>query len=196
MSETAAPAAEPLFDPAVVSPETAVMVVIAKAVGLGASDLHLSSNPEGGVDVGIRHLGIIRPLASLPPELAKRSISHLKARAGLDIAERRRPQDGRWIQVVDGKTVDLRIATVPTLHGEDVAIRLLVRNLERLRLDGLGLAASQLGQLRAMIRAGGGLVLVSGPTGSGKTATLYASLLELADGTRKINTIEDPVEYV
>jgi type II secretory ATPase GspE/PulE/Tfp pilus assembly ATPase PilB-like protein len=134
--------------------------------------------------------------------------------AGMDMGgAARRPMDGRWIYECDADesdagtadddetpaaeepSVDLRISVIPTLHGEDFAIRLLGRGLHAHRLDGLGMTREQLSDYQAMIESPGGLVVLTGPTGSGKTATLYASLMRLNNGRRKINTIEDPVEY-
>src|SRR3954469_524127 len=178
MTQTAAPSATPdLFDPAKVTAEQAIAKIIGHAAKLGASDLFFLAG-SGGATVQMRHLGLVRPLAALPGELGKKSISFIKTKAGMDIAERRRPLDGRWIyDLGEGQNVELRINTIPTLHGEDLAVRLLIQTSQaRLKLDDIGLLPQQVGQLRSIMRGSGGLVLVTGPTGSGKTATLYASL--------------------
>jgi type II secretory ATPase GspE/PulE/Tfp pilus assembly ATPase PilB-like protein len=178
-----------------VSAEQAVARLVAHAVEAGASDLFFSAYDDA-MGVQMRHLGIIRPVSRMPVELGRKCVALLKARAGMDITEKRRPLDGRWIfDRGDGKAVDLRINSMPTLYGEDLALRVLSRDVKLVGLDSLGMTPQQRDQYRSMVYGTGGLILVTGPTGSGKTATLYASLRELADGTRKINTIEDPVEY-
>jgi type II secretory ATPase GspE/PulE/Tfp pilus assembly ATPase PilB-like protein len=143
-----------------------------------------------------RHLGVVRPIIPLPAELGRRCIAHLKAVAGLDVSERRRPQEGRWLfRVPSGANIDLRISLLPTLHGEDCTLRLLPRESQLLRLDNLGLLPSTYDHLVGLLARPGGLLLVTGPTGTGKTTTLYACLQHLSTGERRINTIEDPVEY-
>jgi type II secretory ATPase GspE/PulE/Tfp pilus assembly ATPase PilB-like protein len=114
----------------------------------------------------------------------------------MDVSDHRRPHDGRWIfDAGHDRTVDLRINILPTLHGDDLAIRLLDRDTDLLSLDRLGMTPRQLDTYRPMLEHPGGMILFTGPTGSGKTCTLYASLTHLHDGRRKIHTIEDPVEY-
>ena len=115
--------------------------------------------------------------------------------AGMDISEHRRPTDGRRIGVFDGRRLDLRINCIATLHGEDVAIRMWDHDQGLLGLDELGMATGDLKKLQQMLQCPTGLILVTGPTGTGKTTTLYAALEALNDGTRKINTLEDPIEY-
>jgi general secretion pathway protein E len=179
------------------SPENAVFQLIREAVNLGASDLFFSA-AANHVLVQMRHLGIVRPLSVLPVDHGRRCLAHVKAAASMDTSERRRPQDGRWIFESDDLAdagVDLRINAIPTLHGEDLAIRLVPHNQQHLVLDQLGMSAGQLDQYRGMIQSPGGLILITGPTGSGKTATLYSSLMRINDGARKINTIEDPIEF-
>jgi type II secretory ATPase GspE/PulE/Tfp pilus assembly ATPase PilB-like protein len=179
------------------SPENAVFQLVREAVHLGASDLFFSAAPNH-VLVQMRHLGIVRPLSVLPVDHGRRCLAHVKASASMDTSERRRPQDGRWIFEPDDAAdsgVDLRINAIPTLHGEDLAIRLVPHDQQHLVLDQLGMSTGQLDQYRGMIQSPGGLILITGPTGSGKTATLYSSLMRINDGTRKINTIEDPIEF-
>jgi type II secretory ATPase GspE/PulE/Tfp pilus assembly ATPase PilB-like protein len=173
--------------------------ILARAAQLGASDVFLCSN-EQCVIAQIRHLGVIRPLAVLAAEQGKRVITLIKTRALLDLAERRRPQEGRYIyQHVDaaGRQVvyDLRVSTIPTPFGEDLAARLLDRTSQLFTLDNLGLTRQQRNILSGVLDSPGGLILFTGPTGSGKTATMYTCLQRLNNGKRKINTIEDPIEY-
>ena len=180
------------------SPESAVAQLVREAVHLGASDVFFSAGASH-VMVQMRHLGIVRPLGVLPVEQGRKCLAHVKAKAEMDTSERRRPQDGRWIfdpheSGVD-RGVDLRISSIPTLHGEDLAVRLVPHEQQNLDLDQLGMTRPQLEQYRSMIQGPGGLILITGPTGSGKTATLYSSLVRLNDGSRKINTIEDPIEF-
>ncbi len=169
--------------------------LVAYAAALPASDLFLGSS-ESSVVVGVRHLGILKRLASVPRDPGRRVMNYIKALGGMDLAQRLRPQDGRWVLSLPGKRkIDLRINTVPTLHGEDMAIRLLDRDQRLMKLENLGLPAEDVAKLYGMLSSPSGLILVTGPTGAGKTTTLYACLSHLNDGTRKINTIEDPIEY-
>ncbi len=177
------------------APEEAVPRLIEHAAGLMASDLYFGTN-ENHVAVSVRHLGVLRLISILPLELGRRCMAHLKAVAGMDVAERRRPMDGRRIyQRPGGSAIDLRINTIPTLYGEDFTLRLLERNSRLLHLDHLGLLRHDYNRLLGMLQSPSGLILVTGPTGSGKTTTLYATLNYLNNGQRKINTIEDPIEY-
>jgi len=154
------------------------------------------SSNEKHVTVSARHLGLLRLLSVVPAELGRRCIAHIKAVAGMDVAEKRRPLDGRCIyQRENGSSLDLRINTLPTLYGEDVTLRLLDRDNRLLALEELGLLRRDHNQLLSLLNSPSGLMLVTGPTGSGKTTTLYACLSYLNNGERKINTIEDPVEY-
>ena len=204
----AAPEALKSLDPPVIdynktTPETAVANLIRYAVDSGASDLFFCAN-ENMVAVQVRQLGLVRSIGAIPAEIGRRCLAYVKANAGLDTSEKRRPMDGRWIFDDGGRrgkvgkvdnAVDLRINIIPTLRGEDFAIRLLSRGSELFVLEKLGMEPQQLDEYKAMLESPSGLILITGPTGSGKTATLYASLARLNTGTRKINTIEDPVEY-
>jgi general secretion pathway protein E len=146
--------------------------------------------------VALRHLGIFQEIATLPAELGRHCLAHIKALAGIDTIEHRRPLDGRWMHdCPDQQRIDLRISVLPTLYGEDINLRLLNRQSQFLALDKLGLVPDVFNQLTAMLQSPSGLILVAGPTGAGKTTTLYAALHDLRDGKRKINTIEDPIEY-
>ncbi len=190
--QTAAPK---MLDIASLDVDAAVHKLINHAAQIGASDLFFLSN-EDYISIQVRHLGIVRPISIVGEDQGKRFVQHIKAHAGMDVGERRRPLDGRWIyESEEGAVVDLRINDVPTLYGEDLAIRLLSREKGLFSLEDLGMTGAQLSRFRNMIDSPSGLVLCTGPTGSGKTATLYAALHHLNTGTRKINTIEDPVEY-
>lgn len=183
-----------MLDVAQMDVEDAVNALIEHAVAIGASDLFFLTN-EDYVAIHARHLGIVRPISIVGSDQGKRFTQHIKAHAGMDVGERRRPADGRWIFESEDAIVDLRINTIPTLYGEDLTFRLLSRDKGLYQLSDLGMSPSQLKQYRAMIDSPSGLILCTGPTGSGKTGTLYAALTHLNNGARKINTIEDPVEF-
>jgi general secretion pathway protein E len=191
--ETAAPAFPSLTGLGV---EQGVARIAEFAIDSRCSDLFFGSEAEH-VTLSVRQLGIIREVGRVPLEQGKRYISHLKATCGMDLSERRRPLDGRWIfdRGSDQPPVDMRINMVPTLHGEDLAIRMLDRSSQLFGVDHLGLEPEQHDQLVSMLDSPGGLILLAGPTGSGKTATIYACLQHLNDGKHKINTIEDPIEF-
>ena len=185
----------PLMDISTLAAEPAVVKLIEYAVSLGASDLFFAADEEQ-VRVQVRRLGLIQTIATAPLELGRRMLGHIKASSGMDVSEKRRPLDGRWIyRQDDGPAIDLRINMIPTMHGEDLALRLLIRESQLLTVENLGLTGRQGDHLAAMLDSPSGLVLLTGPTGSGKSATLYACLQRLNNGERKINTIEDPVEY-
>lgn len=177
------------------SPPQTVALLLNHAIEIGASDLFLSAAKDALV-ASVRHLGVIHSLGRLDPEYGRHCLAHLRAEAGLDITEHRRPQDGRWAhRTPSGKTVDLRICSLPTLHGEDVSVRILDRDVCGLSFDQLGLGPNDHARLAELLSYPGGLILVTGPTGCGKTTTLYSCLRHLNDGQRRIHTIEDPVEY-
>ena len=162
---------------------------------MNASDLFLSA-AEDHTTIQVRHLGTIRTLGRITSAHARRCITHIKALAGIPLENRRRPAEGRWVRIDDeGRKTDLRLSTMPTLYGEDFVLRLLQRNSPLRSLDGLGMTRRQLNDLLAMVTAPSGLILVTGPTSAGKTTSLYACLQHLNDGRRRINTIEDPIEY-
>jgi type II secretory ATPase GspE/PulE/Tfp pilus assembly ATPase PilB-like protein len=194
---TAAAPQAAMVDVTTLAPEKAVAKLLAHAATMSASDLCFCAN-EQHVLVQARHLGVMRPVAVLPSELGRRVITMIKTAAKLDLTERRRPQDGRWMYTHDDENAtvfDLRVAVIPTAYAEDVSIRLLDRSNKLFTLDSLGLLRQQRGTLAGVLESPGGLVLFTGPTGSGKTATLYACLQALNTGKKKINTIEDPIEY-
>ncbi|HEY6256113.1 MAG TPA: GspE/PulE family protein [Xanthobacteraceae bacterium] len=164
------------------------------AVEQRATDLHIE--PFGNVlQVRIRVDGLLRNVPAPPMSMAKGVLSRLKIMAGLNITERRLPQDGRARIVVGGAEIDLRVATMPTMHGESGVVRLLRKGAGLVALDKLGLSARDEAILRRTLQAPFGMIIVTGPTGSGKTTTLAASLAEINEPSRKILTIEDPVEY-
>ncbi|MFD0668903.1 GspE/PulE family protein [Ramlibacter sp. MAHUQ-53] len=170
------------------------------ALRAGASDVHLEATPAG-LAVKYRIDGVLDTAAQVPGvALAEQALSRLKVLAELDIAERRVPQDGSFRVSAQGREVDLRVSIIPGVHGEDAVIRILdkqamVEAHGRLTLDALGFDAPLVASLRELMEAAWGMVLVTGPTGSGKTTTLYAALAEAHTGRDKVITIEDPVEY-
>src|SRR5690606_38041281 len=139
--------------------------------------------------------GVLYEMVPPPKHLAAPIVSRVKVMADLDIAERRMPQDGRIELTVGGNPVDLRVAVLPTLFGESVVMRILDRSNTALDLEKIGLRPDDLESVRQLIHKPNGVVIVTGPTGSGKTTTLYSALAELNDIETKICTAEDPVEY-
>jgi len=168
--------------------------MLVRALESRASDVHIEPF-ENQLKVRYRIDGILHEVEPPPRQLRAAVISRLKILAQLNIAERRLPQDGRIKIRLGGKDVDLRIATVPTLYGESVVIRLLERGQIFTQLETLGFPLTLLEQFNAMILKPHGMILVTGPTGSGKTTTLYGALQKINDPGKKIITIEDPVEY-
>ncbi|MFT4174130.1 MAG: GspE/PulE family protein [Rhodocyclaceae bacterium] len=170
------------------------------ALKLGASDIHLEST-AGGMVSKYRIDGVLDQVATIPGvALAEQIISRIKVLAELDIAERRVPQDGSFRVEARGREIDLRVSIMPSIHGEDAVIRILdkramVEQYGALTLDATGMDTHTLSILRRLVQEPYGMVLVTGPTGSGKTTTLYGALSEINSGRDKIITIEDPVEY-
>jgi type II secretory ATPase GspE/PulE/Tfp pilus assembly ATPase PilB-like protein len=175
-------------------PQEAASRIILQAAKAGASDLFLLTD-ENSVAVSMRAMGEVESLATLSREQGRHLMNYFKTMAGADLAERRRPQEGRWIVEYNGDRIDLRLNVVPTLYGEDLAVRILDRKFGLRSLDTLGLTRGDYNRLTGMLASPSGLLLVTGPTGTGKTTTLYACVQHLNTGTRKINTIEDPIEY-
>jgi MSHA biogenesis protein MshE len=159
-----------------------------------ASDVHLEPQ-EKSLQVRFRIDGVLHLKAEAEAKIAGAVLLRLKLIASLDISEKRLPQDGRFQINVHNVPVDVRISTMPTPQGESVAMRLLVRNSEKLRLDSLGLPPDMLVRLRAAMERGNGMILATGPTGSGKSTTLYGALADINTPERKIITVEDPIEY-
>jgi general secretion pathway protein E len=170
------------------------------ALSAGASDIHLE-NDAHGLAIKYRIDGVLNLIAQPPGrEMAEQVISRVKVMAELDIAERRVPQDGRFKVTMQGREIDLRVSIMPGVFGEDAVLRVLDRQqladeLKGITLERLGFDEATMAQLRKNVREPYGMVLVTGPTGSGKTTTLYAALSEINTGHDKIITIEDPVEY-
>ena len=160
----------------------------------GASDIHLEAFESHSV-VRYRVDGTLRDVVSPRRALHHALISRIKIMANLDIAEKRLPQDGRIALRVGGRPIDVRVSTLPTGHGERAVLRLLDKEAGRLQLEKLGMSPAVLTQLDSLIRQPHGIVLVTGPTGSGKTTTLYAALSRLDASTTNILTVEDPIEY-
>jgi general secretion pathway protein E len=171
-----------------------VNLLLVEALTARASDVHLEAYASG-LKVRYRIDGVLQDAPSPPPQLASAVISRLKIMAELDIAERRLPQDGRIRVRLQDREVDVRVSTIPTLHGESVVLRLLDAHLGRLSLESLGMSGETLAKFREVLSRPNGIVLVTGPTGSGKTTTLYAAVDLLRTGREKILTVEDPIEY-
>ena len=171
-----------------------VNTVFAQAADENASDIHIEPE-EHEFFVRLRIDGVLQTRATLPAARFPAVSSRIKLIAGLDIAERRLPQDGRITLRVSGVDLDVRVSVVPGVHGESVVMRLLPKNRAEFRLDRLGLEPDHLKQFLRWAREPNGIVLVTGPTGSGKSTTLYAALAEVNDRASKIITVEDPVEY-
>lgn len=171
-----------------------INALLTQAARDGASDVHFEAFETHSV-VRYRVDGTLRDVVSPRKALHAALISRVKIMAHLDIAEKRLPQDGRITLRVAGRPIDVRVSTVPTVHGERAVLRLLEKDAGRLQLKKLGLAEDTLEELSRLIRQPHGIVLVTGPTGSGKTTTLYAALSQLDKTVSNILTVEDPVEY-
>jgi general secretion pathway protein E len=168
--------------------------VLFQAVRQRASDIHFESF-ERGLVVRYRIDGVLYPILTPPKHLQSSIIARLKIMAGLNIAEKRLPQDGRFAIRTAGKDVDLRVSVLPTSHGERVVLRLLEKENRLLNLSEMGFSPDRLRTIQQLIRLTHGILLVTGPTGSGKTTTLYAALSEINAPDKNIITVEDPVEY-
>jgi general secretion pathway protein E len=168
--------------------------IFSKAIGVGASDIHIEPN-ENEVKVRFRLDGVLQQVMSVPKTRQNEIISRLKILARLDIAEKRRPQDGRILVEGKAKTVDVRVSIMPTSTGEKIVLRLLDKSAQPLDLKALGLHGDNYDAFCSAIRKPNGMILVTGPTGSGKTTTLYAAIKEIHSSEINISTVEDPVEY-
>ena len=168
--------------------------VISRAATDGASDIHFERRQDD-FHVRFRIDGTFRDIAVLPSALAPAVVARVKVLSGMDIAEHRLPQDGRFSATVGDQRLDMRASTYPTVHGEKAVLRLLDSGRLKLQLDRAGMSGVTLDGMREMIHRPEGIVLITGPTGSGKTSTLYAALGELVQTGKNIMTIEDPVEY-
>ncbi|HZZ94359.1 MAG TPA: type II secretion system ATPase GspE [Usitatibacter sp.] len=171
-----------------------INALLTQAVREGASDVHLEIF-ESRALVRFRVDGALRDVVEPKRGLHPAMVSRIKVMASLDIAEKRLPQDGRIALRVAGRPIDVRVSTIPTANGERVVLRLLDKQAGRLTLDALGMAASTRDAVDELIQAPHGIFLVTGPTGSGKTTTLYSALSRLDRKTRNILTVEDPIEY-
>ncbi len=171
-----------------------VELILARAVTARASDIHIEP-AAGRMRVRVRVDGVLREILDLPASAAAAVVSRLKVMAGLDISVKRRPQDGRAAIAVEGRDLALRMSTLPSRHGEKVVLRLLDPRNSGRPLDALDLEPADRRRLDALLGRGHGVLLVTGPTGSGKTTTLYAALAALDRARRNIITLEDPIEY-
>ncbi len=171
-----------------------INALLTQAVKENASDIHIEPF-ENRLVVRFRVDGQLREVLAPQRAAAAPIVSRIKVMAKLDIAEKRLPQDGRIALRIAGRPVDVRVSTIPAGYGERVVLRLLDKQAGRLDLEKLGMQAQMLGQLNELIARPHGILLVTGPTGSGKTTTLYAALSRLNDATRNILTVEDPIEY-
>lgn len=171
-----------------------VNLLVRDAYDAGASDIHLEAT-RAGLVARFRLDGVLTPAPEPVMELHHAVVSRIKLLAELDIAERRRPQDGRIRVRLESRELDLRVSTVPTMYGESLVLRLLDRGGRQVGLDELGLPEHSLGLVHAIVQKPHGMFLVTGPTGSGKTTTLYAALMSRNAREEKIITVEDPVEY-
>ena len=189
------PTADDLLDTADDAPAIRLINgIIADAARQGVSDIHIEPY-ETGLVVRMRIDGVLRETLRMPAHVAPVVVSRIKVMARLDIAERRVPQDGRIGLSLGGKLLDVRVSTLPSRAGERVVLRILDKENSGIDLDVLGMSAETHVVLKSALSEPNGIILVTGPTGSGKTTTLYASLRLLNDGTRNILTVEDPVEY-
>lgn len=169
--------------------------MLAEAIKEGASDIHIETF-EKSLVIRFRVDGTLHEMLRPGRKLASLLVSRIKVMARLDIAEKRVPQDGRIALLLGGRAIDVRVSTMPSAWGERVVLRLLDKNQARLTLERLGLSLELTAQLRQLLHKPHGIFLVTGPTGSGKSTTLYAGLQELNNHSRNILTVEDPIEYM
>jgi MSHA biogenesis protein MshE len=171
-----------------------LQTIFEDAVSIRASDIHIEPQ-EHKLQIRFRIDGVMHLQTQADLKIASALVLRLKLMSGLDISEKRLPQDGRFAVKVKNQAVDVRISSMPTQYGESVVMRLLIQNTSGFSLDKLGMPPQMLARFRKLIHKPSGMVLVTGPTGSGKTTTLYAALNELNSPSNKIITVEDPVEY-
>ncbi|MCW2610701.1 MAG: type secretion system protein [Cryptosporangiaceae bacterium] len=170
-----------------------VNAVLSDAARAGVSDVHIEPQ-RNELRIRYRVDGLLRDVMTVPKGATAAVTSRIKIISGLDIAERRRPQDGRTRLAVDGMAIDVRVSTLPTMHGEKVVMRLLAKATDIPDLQASGFDETQLGMLRTALESPQGLIVICGPTGSGKTSTLYAGINEVSNPERNVVTLEDPVE--
>lgn len=171
-----------------------LQTVFEDAIQANASDIHIEPQ-ERTVRIRFRIDGVLQIQTEVDPKIGPALVQRLKLMGGLDISEKRRPQDGRFNVLVREQQVDVRLSTMPVQYGESVVMRLLARKSRLLELERLGMPATMLARYRKLMQRTNGMILVTGPTGSGKTTTLYATLAEINSPEKKIITVEDPVEY-
>lgn len=171
-----------------------VDALLAKAIRCKASDIHLESTDKG-LRVRFRIDGVLFDQSEIDKASMEQVISRLKVMAHINIAQRRIPQDGKFVLDIDQDTIDLRVSTFPSLHGEKMVVRILDRGHNKIALGSLGMGQPTLEKFRQLLAKSNGFFLVTGPTGSGKTTTLYAALSALSSPEKNIITLEDPVEY-
>jgi type IV pilus assembly protein PilB len=169
--------------------------ILTQAMRDRASDVHIEPT-DGQIRVRFRIDGALKEVLTLPASMAIGLVSRIKIMAGMNIVERRRPQDGQLRTDIDGREVDVRVSTLATIWGEACVMRILDRTRSVMRLSDLGMPDDSAARYTEFVKAPFGMVLCAGPTGSGKTTTLYATLSEISDPSRNVMTIEDPVEYV
>jgi len=171
-----------------------VNLIIAKAVGISASDIHIEPE-ENTINVRYRIDGVLYAQPSPPKHLQLAINSRLKIMANLNISESRRPQDGRFQMAIEGKQIDIRLSCLPTVYGENLVLRVLNTSNILLGLEQIGFQGPNLENYRSLLHRPNGIILVTGPTGSGKTTTLYSSISTINNTEKSIYTTEDPVEY-
>jgi len=171
-----------------------VNLIIMRAVKDRASDIHIEPE-KSSLKIRFRIDGVLQDIFNLPRHLSSPVIARIKVVAGMDISEKRKPQDGRFNVKIEQKDIDLRVSSFPTIYGENIVIRLLDRSSILLGLDKLGFSDEQRMQFEDLIKRPNGIILVTGPTGSGKTTTLYSALSAIDSEEKNIITVEDPVEY-
>lgn len=171
-----------------------VNAILADAIRAGASDIHVEPQQKG-VDLRYRVDGLLRKVMTMPKRVQAKVASRLKIMSHMDISERRKPQDGRTFLRVGGRSFDMRVSSLPTADGEKIVLRILAQDRASVSLEDLGFEAWTLSSFKEILQRPQGMILVTGPTGSGKTSTLYAALNFLKSETTNIVTVEDPVEY-
>ncbi len=177
-------------------PEDAVRELLRYAVKCTASDVFLTDEADH-VSVRMRQMGRVRLIQKLPRGAGRRLQNHFRAVSGADVTDQMKPVEGRnMVQIDDARWIDIRINAMPSVFGQDLAIRLFGRSDDLVQIDGLGYFPAEKEAVKELLDCPGGLILVSGPTGSGKTNSLYAFLKHLNRGDRKIHTLEEPVEYL
>jgi type II secretory ATPase GspE/PulE/Tfp pilus assembly ATPase PilB-like protein len=167
--------------------------LFSRAIGAHASDIHIEPRPAGGT-IRLRIDGILTALEDVPADRYNAFVSRIKLLAGMDIADKRQPQDGRLTIPFEQREIDARVASLPTIDGEKLVVRLLDRQAQSCDITALGMPAAMLGVFRRLLRSPWGFIVVTGPTGSGKTTTLYASLADIDAAPNNVCSVEDPVE--